>query len=163
IKLFGRFKRNRLAVVSAWLLIAVALFVLIYPMFSPYQPQQLSEAQFQPPSAAHWLGTDVHGRDLLARLCYGAKISLMVGVVGATVCLVIGVLWGAVAGWAGGRLDGLMMRTVDILYSMPSIILAIILMTTLEPFLKKLLGGLGPAQATTGARLIVLFIALGAV
>jgi ABC-type dipeptide/oligopeptide/nickel transport system permease subunit len=101
------------------------------------QPDQLSDDQFQSPSPKHWFGTDVHGRDLLSRVLYGAQISLLVGAVGAGVSLVIGVLWGALAGYAGGRTDSIMMRVVDVLYSLPSIILAIVLMSTLEPVLKN--------------------------
>src|SRR5689334_21795363 len=78
-----RFRKNRPAISSLWFLLLVGLFILIYPIFSPFQPEQLSDAQFRPPNQQHWLGTDVHGRDLLIRLCYGAQISLMVGVFGA--------------------------------------------------------------------------------
>lgn len=158
-----RFCKNRVAVISAWFLAAVIVFVLVYPFVSHYKPDQLSDAQFQPPSSQHWFGTDVHGRDLLVRICDGAKISLMVGIVGAGVSLVIGVLWGAIAGYAGGRTDSAMMRTVDVLYSMPSIIFAIVMMATMEPFLKRLLGELHLPNGTGIARLILLFAALGAV
>ncbi len=158
-----RFCRNRLAVLSAWFLLAVIAFVLIFPLVSRHRPDQLSDAQFQPPTAQHWLGTDVHGRDLLVRLCCGAQVSLLVGLVGAVVSLVIGVLWGAVAGYQGGRLDGAMMRFVDILYSMPSVILAIVLMSTLEPVLKLWLGHAGFSEAGKAARLFVMFAALGSV
>src|SRR6266446_1182403 len=99
-----RFRNNRPAVIGLWFLLLVGLFVLIYPLFSPFRPEQLSDAQFQPPNRQHWLGTDVHGRDLLVRLCHGAQISLMVGLFGASVCLIIGVLWGSLAGYVGGRL-----------------------------------------------------------
>src|SRR6202040_2539072 len=130
---------------------------------SRYQPDQLSEAQFQPPSARHWLGTDVHGRDLLSRALYGAQISLLVGIVGAAVSLVIGVLWGAIAGYAGGRVDSVMMRFVDILYSMPSIIFVIVLITTLEGVLKTWLTAIGSPGLGKSARLLFLFVGLGAV
>src|SRR5678816_680646 len=70
-----RFKRNRPAMIGVWFLALVLVFVLIYPLLSPYRAEQLSDDQFQPPGARHWLGTDVHGRDLLVRLCYGAQIS----------------------------------------------------------------------------------------
>ncbi len=158
-----RFRKNRPAVVGLWFLLLVGLFILIYPLFSPFRPEQLSDAQFQPPNGHHWLGTDVHGRDLLVRLCYGAQISLMVGAFGASVCLLIGVLWGALAGYVGGRLDGSLMRVVDILYSMPSIILAVVFMAVLEPVIKNWLAAVHVPNIATTARVLVLFVALGAV
>src|SRR5262245_18016964 len=97
-----RFRNHRFATISAVLLLALLAFVVVYPIASAYRPDQLSDAQFQPPTAQHWLGTDVHGRDLLVRLCHFAQVSLLVGAVGAIVSLVIGVSWGAVAGFAGG-------------------------------------------------------------
>jgi len=158
-----RFRSHRPAVVSAWFLLGVVLFVFIFPLFSHYKPDDLSNAQFAPPSADHWLGTDVHGRDALVRLCHGAQISLLVGGVGALICLVIGVVWGAVAGLAGGRMDGLMMRMVDVLYCVPSVILAIVFMAVLEPLVRKWLEALHFPDVPTLARLLVLFLALGAV
>jgi peptide/nickel transport system permease protein/oligopeptide transport system permease protein len=128
-----------------------------------YDPDQLSDQQFEPPGGRHWFGTDVHGRDLLSRVLSGAQISLLVGLVGAGVSLVLGVLWGAVAGYAGGRLDSLMMRFVDILYSLPSIIFVIVLITTLEGVLKKWLGGLAAPGLDRTVRLLFLFVGLGAV
>ena len=158
-----RFCRNRLAVISAWFLLTVVAFAIIFPLVSRYRPDQLSDAQFQPPTAQHWLGTDIHGRDLLVRLYCGAQVSLLVGLVGAGVSLIIGVLWGAVAGYNGGRLDGAMMRFVDVLYSMPSVILAIVLMSTLEPVLKHWLVSVGFSEAGKASRLFVMFAALGSV
>ena len=158
-----RFKRNRLAIAAAWFLVVLAAFVLIYPLFSAYKPEALSDAQFQPPSAGHLLGTDAHGRDLLVRLCYGAQISFLVGIVGATVSLVIGVMWGVIAGYAGGRLDGAMMRFVDVLYSLPTIIFAMVLMSAVEPSLKTWLGHLHFENPGKFARLLLLFVGLGAV
>ena len=158
-----RFRKNRPAVFSLWFLLLVGLFVLVYPLFSPFRPEQLSDAQFQPPNGQHWLGTDVHGRDLLVRLCHGAQISLMVGLFGASVCLIIGVSWGALAGYVGGRLDGGMMRVVDILYSMPSIILAVVFMAVLEPMIKHWLAAVHVPNLAATARVLVLFVALGSV
>jgi peptide/nickel transport system permease protein/oligopeptide transport system permease protein len=160
---WSRFVRNRSAVASVWFLVALIIFVLIYPLFSHYKPDALSEAQFQSPGAQHLLGTDAHGRDLLVRLCYGAQISFVVGIVGATVSLVIGVLWGAIAGYAGGRTDGAMMRFVDMLYSMPTIIFAMVLMSAVEPSLKAWFTKLGFENASMAARLSLLFFGLGAV
>ena len=102
-----------------------------------HDPDQLSDAQFLPPDAQHWFGTDVHGRDVFSRVLFGAQISLLVGVVGAVVSLVIGVLWGAIAGYVGGRVDSVLMRIVDVLYSLPSIIFVIVLLTTLGELLKQ--------------------------
>ncbi|MBI5773586.1 MAG: ABC transporter permease [Verrucomicrobia bacterium] len=158
-----RFRRNRVAVVSAWFLAAVVLLVLLWPLLSPYSPVAISEAQFQPPDTKHWFGADLHGRDLLSRVFYGARISLLVGVVGAGVSLVIGVLWGAVAGYLGGRWDSVMMRFVDVLYSLPSIVFVIVLLTTLNAFLAKAQGKFISADGAALLRFTGLFAGLGAV
>jgi len=160
---WGRFRNHRPAVWSAWFLFAVVLLIFAVPWLSYYKPEQLSDSQFAAPSRQHWLGTDVHGRDLLVRLCYGAQISLLVGCVGAGVCLVIGVVWGALAGFAGGRVDDFMMRVVDVLYCVPSVILAIVLMAVLEPLVRTWLEKLHFPDVPVLARLLVLFLALGAV
>src|SRR5438309_11351524 len=89
-----RFTRNRPAVVSLVFVSVLALLVLISPWITPYKPDAVSDAQFQPPSSQHWFGTDVHGRDQLARTLTGARISLLVGGVRAGVRWVLGVLWG---------------------------------------------------------------------
>jgi peptide/nickel transport system permease protein/oligopeptide transport system permease protein len=128
-----------------------------------HDPNRVSDDQFQPPGARYWFGTDVHGRDLFSRVLYGARWSLLVGLVGAGVSLVIGVSWGAVAGYVGGRLDNWMMRVVDVLYSLPSIIFVIVLITTLEGLLKQALEALGAAALARQARLLFLFVGLGAV
>src|ERR1035437_2749334 len=123
-----RFKKNRAAVLSAWYLAAVVFVIVAWPIalkFSgdtfakAHKPDEISDAQFMPPSAQHWFGTDVHGRDVFSRVLFGAQISLLVGIVGAGVSLVIGVSWGAIAGYVGGRVDSFMMRIVDVLYSLP--------------------------------------------
>src|ERR1041385_7701863 len=170
-----RFRRNRPASIRAWILALILLIVLVWPIalkvasftgpaglaFSQkHQPDKLSDDQFQPPSPSHWFGTDVHGRDLLSRVLFGAQISLLVGVVGAAVSLIIGVLWGAIAGYAGGRLDSLMMRFVDILYALPSIIFVIVLITTLEAAVKTIVGS---SPLGISLRLLFLFVGLGAV
>jgi peptide/nickel transport system permease protein/oligopeptide transport system permease protein len=167
-----RFKRNRPAIVSAWFLVFLLLAVMVWPIILKisggsfaqfHNPDQLSDAQFSPPSAQYWFGTDLHGRDLFSRVLFGAQISLLVGVVGALVSLVIGVLWGAVAGYIGGRVDAILMRIVDVLYSLPSIIFVIVLITTLGSLLKQS-HLVQNSPALEGAlRVMLLFVGLGAV
>ena len=158
-----RFKRNRPAAVGGLLVAALLLLVLVWPWIAPYKPDAVAEAQFRPPSLNHWFGTDVHGRDLLTRVFFGARISLLVGLVGAGVSLVIGVFWGAVAGYVGGRWDNAMMRFVDVLYSLPSIIFVIVLITTLNGLLGKLQGQGLSADGIRLVQLLGLFVGLGAV
>src|SRR5688500_11639862 len=112
-KAWRRFWRNRMAAISVFLLGLIVAAVVFWPALrSPAwrahlpeamtrAPNQLSASQYSPPSAQHWFGTDLHGRDLLSRAFYGARISLLVGAVGAAVSLVIGVLWGSIAGYLG--------------------------------------------------------------
>ncbi|HZF01676.1 MAG TPA: ABC transporter permease [Methylomirabilota bacterium] len=169
---FRRFKRHRAAILSAWFLAFLLVIVLAWPLILKivgthfaqlHNPDQLSDAQFAPPSSQHWFGTDVHGRDLFSRVLYGAQISLLVGVVGTLVSLVIGVLWGAIAGYAGGRTDAILMRIVDVLYSLPTIIFVIVLLTTLGEIIKQShLVQNSPALANS-LRVILLFVGLGAV
>jgi peptide/nickel transport system permease protein/oligopeptide transport system permease protein len=142
------------------LLLGAAVFG---PILSPYGVGELSENRLVPPSAEHWLGTDLHGRDLLTRLMYGARISLLVGFVGASISLLLGVAYGLVAGYAGGRTDNLMMRVVDVLYALPRIVLVIVLISLFDLKLKALLDGTALAPFATHARLLLLFVGLGLV
>lgn len=167
-----RFKRNRAAVLSAWYLAALLVIIVAWPFtlkisggnFAKlHDPDQVTDAQFMPPDGQHWFGTDVHGRDLFSRSLYGAQVSLLVGVVGAGVSLVIGVLWGAVAGYAGGRVDSTLMRIVDVLYSLPSIIFVIVLITTLGEMIKQTHFVQSSPALANELRVILLFTGLGAV
>lgn len=158
-----RFKRNRSAFLSAIFLLISLVFLLIWPAFAAFTQDAVSDEQLRPPGAPYWFGTDVHGRDLLSRVVYGARISLSIGILGAMVSLVIGVLWGAIAGYLGGRVDDLMMRTVDVLYSLPSIVFVIVFMTTLEGWLKEGLQGRFSVDVAPTVRILFLFIGLGAV
>jgi len=167
-----RFKRNRPAVLSAWLLAALLLAIITWPLLLKtaggnfaqiHNPNQLSDGQFLPPGTQHWFGTDVHGRDVFSRVLFGAQVSLLVGVVGTLVSLVIGVLWGAIAGYAGARVDGFLMRIVDVLYSLPSIIFVIVLITTFGELMKhSQLVEHSPALAKQ-IRVLLLFVGLGAI
>ena len=173
-----RFRANRPAILSAWVLGALLLVIALWPVClklaswsgpqgaafaQTHDPDRLSDAQFTPPSTQHWFGTDVHGRDVFSRVVYGAQISLLVGVVGAGVSLIIGVLWGAIAGYVGGRLDSAMMRFVDILYSLPTIIFVIVLLTTLGELLKQSQFVQHSPTLAKQLRVMLLFVGLGAV
>ncbi len=141
-----RLRKNRLALTGGVVLLVLTVLCLAGPYFFnvSYQDQDL-ELGASGPSLAHWLGTDTLGRDLLVRMLYGGRISLGVGLSATLVALTIGVFYGAVAGYAGGKLDAVMMRFVDILYALPFTIFVILLMVIF------------------GRNIILLFIAIGAV
>jgi oligopeptide transport system permease protein len=127
-----RLRGNRAARTALALLAVIALAALSAPAFSPWSYDSLDWQHLaQPPgtATAHWLGTDRLGRDLLVRTLYGVRLSLVLALLASAVSLLIGVLWGAVAGLAGGRTDGAMMRFVDVLYSLPYLFVVIILTT----------------------------------
>ncbi len=141
-----RLKKNRLALFGLGVLVLFVVSALLTPWIAPYAyDAQNLDLGATPPSAQHWLGTDIFGRDLLTQIMYGGRISLAVGFVATAVALVIGVTWGAVAGYIGGRVDAVMMRIVDILYALPFMIFIVLLMVVF------------------GRNLLLLFLAIGAV
>lgn len=141
----------------------MVLLMLLLPGILGVRPDALSESQFAGPSWAHWLGRDANGRDLLARVCDGARVSLVVGLAGSLVSLVIGVSWGMVSGYLGGRWDGVMMRVVDILYSMPSILFVIVLVTVLQEPVEGFLESVGGRRGGEMASILFLVVGLGGV
>jgi oligopeptide transport system permease protein len=127
----------------------------VAPWLTPYgYEQQNLELGASPPSFDHWLGTDTLGRDLFTRLLYGGRTSFLVGICATAVSLLIGVPYGAVSGYAGGRVDSVMMRIVDILYTMPFTILVIILMVVFGRNILLLFGAIGAIQWLVMARII---------
>jgi len=150
-----RLRRNRPAVAGGCFLAALAALALLAPVLAPapYDRVDLPEA-LSPPSADHWLGTDSLGRDLLSRLLYGAQVSLAVGVVATFVSLVIGVSYGAAAGYVGGRVDNVMMRFVDILYGLPFMFLVILIVMVAGRSMLNLFIALGAVQWLTTARIV---------
>ena len=124
----GRLLKNKAAMVGAIILFLLIGCAILAPVIAPYSYSfQNLDLGASPPSSEHLLGTDILGRDLLSRILYGARISLLVGFVATGVALVIGVSWGIVAGYFGGRVDQIMMRIVDVLYGLPFIIFIILL------------------------------------
>ncbi|BDG33180.1 ABC transporter permease [Parageobacillus thermoglucosidasius] len=127
-----RFRKNKLAVFGLILLILLVIMAIFGPYMTKYDyaTNDLMNTN-QPPSSEHWFGTDELGRDIFARTWYGARISLFIGLAAALIDLVIGVLWGGIAGYRGGKTDEIMMRIADILYGVPYLLLVIILMVIL--------------------------------
>jgi oligopeptide transport system permease protein len=162
----ARLFRNKAAVTGMVLLSIVALLAIFAPFLSPYafSDVDFNSVSCAPPwwtgrarcyaGGAHWFGTDPLGRDLFVRTLLGARVSLAVGIVATMVSLAIGVLYGAVAGFAGGRVDSLMMRVVDILYSLPFIFFVIILMVTFNQNFILLFVAIGAVSWLTMARIV---------
>lgn len=141
-----RLRQNKLAMIGMVYLIFMVIICLLTPWIAPYgYEEQNLRLGAVPPNAEHWLGTDTFGRDMLTRILYGGRLSLLVGFIATAVALVIGVTYGAIAGYAGGKTDNVMMRLVDIFYALPYMIFIILLMVVF------------------GRNLLLLFLAIGAV
>ncbi len=141
-------RRNRLAMAAAVFLGLLTALVIVGPWLSPYTHEATDwNSMSAPPSFgnAHWFGTDALGRDLFVRTLYGGRISLLVGAAATLVSLVIGIAYGAIAGYAGGRVDQVMMRIVDLLYGLPFMFLVILLMVLF------------------GRNILLIFVAIGAI
>jgi oligopeptide transport system permease protein len=141
-----KLRKNKLALLGGAVLLFMIVIALLTPWIAPYSYEaQNLDLGASSPSAAHWLGTDIFGRDLLTQVMYGGRISLAVGFIATAVALLIGVTWGAIAGYVGGRVDAIMMRLVDILYALPFMIFIVLLMVVF------------------GRNILLLFLAIGAV
>jgi oligopeptide transport system permease protein len=150
-----RLRKNKLAVFGMGALAIISILCVVGPWVSAYgyEQQDLSNT-FSPPDAKHWLGTDQLGRDLLVRLLSGGRVSLGVGLAATFVALSIGVVYGAVAGFFGGKLDAFMMRTVDIMYSLPFPIFVILLMVFFGRNIVLLFVAIGAVEWLTMARIV---------
>lgn len=141
-----RFMRNKAAMVSLFILFVMTLAVIFLPMIASYAYDDTDwYAMHAAPSAEHWFGTDSLGRDLYVRTLIGGRISLMVGVLGAFVAVLIGTLYGAASGFIGGKVDRIMMRILEILYAVPFMFLVIVLVTFF------------------GRNIVLIFVAIGAI
>ncbi len=150
-----RLQKNRLAVAGGAVLLFLGLACALGPLFGrySYEEQDLT-ITFQAPNSAHWCGTDQFGRDLLVRMLVGGRISIMVGMIATFVALVIGVTWGAVAGFFGGKTDTVMMRLVDIMYALPFTIFVILLMVFFGRNIFLLFFAIGAVEWLTMARIV---------
>lgn len=134
-------RRNRAAIIALWFLAGLSIVAIVVPMLLPAALKATSSESFVAPSGAHLLGTDVNGQDMLYRLLSGARVSLGVGLVGALISLGIGTLYGMISGYAGGRIDGVMMRTIEVLQSVPRILFIMILIAALDEYVKEWIDG----------------------
>jgi len=151
----GRMLKNRLMLACGGVLGLIILASLLAPWIAPYSYEEIDLALgASPPSRTHWFGTDTLGRDLFSRCLYGGQISIAVGFVGTLVSLLIGVLYGSLAGYWGGRADELMMRFVDFLYSLPYLFLVIILLVFFSNSIVMLFVALGLVQWLTMSRIV---------
>jgi len=153
----ARFKRNHAAMGSIYVLIVIGLASVLIPMFWPHAIEDASwEAILAPPSfeGFHWFGTDANGRDLFVRVFYGGRVSLTIGLLTTAVALLIGVTYGAIAGFIGGRTDGFMMRMVDILYSLPLLFFIIILVTIFGRNIYLVFVAIGAVEWLTMSRIV---------
>ncbi|MCE0497352.1 MAG: ABC transporter permease [Methylacidiphilales bacterium] len=156
---FYRVVRNDLfLIVCAVFLLMVIVLTIFGPLISHYRYDEISNASLQQPSWTHWFGTDVNGRDLLTRTFFGARVSLTVAAFGALISLTVGVSYGMVSGYAGGRVDNFMMRLVEIIYSLPTLVLVIVIVTTLDNPVASLLHRLGMEESYSRLVLIIVFL-----
>jgi oligopeptide transport system permease protein len=171
MKTLGQFftviRRDRLLVLCALFISAVALLAtadFTLPFFgyqlTGYSYDAISNDSLTGPSWQHWFGTDVLGHDLLSRTLFGAQISLFVAAVATLMSLFIGVTYGMISGYAGGRIDNLMMRLVEIVYSLPTLVLVIVVVTTLDDSAANLLRSMGLTWLSPRLVLIIAFLGL---
>ncbi|WP_282937494.1 ABC transporter permease [Paenibacillus sp. RC67] len=150
-----RLLRNKLAMLGLIIIVMVALLAIFGPLLTDhnYSKQSLLDAN-QKPTAEHWFGTDELGRDVYARILYGARISLFIGLMAALIDLIIGMVYGGIAGYLGGRVDNVMMRFVDLLYGVPYLLIVILLMVVMGPGLLTIIVALSATGWTGMARIV---------
>jgi oligopeptide transport system permease protein len=156
-----KLRKNPAAIVSAIVLACMALGAILGPLLAPIGAGEVTRNSFLPPSSQHLFGTDLNGRDLLYRVLLGARISLLVGVIGASISFIVGILYGMVAGYLGGRIDSVMMRFVDVLYSIPRLIFLLVLISALDPLLRRQMEIQGLQEFIGYSKIILLIVSLG--
>lgn len=157
VEVWRRLKKNKMALLGLGILVILVLTAIFADQIANYDTvvikQNLRE-KLQPPSAAHWLGTDEFGRDIFARIVHGARVSLIVGIVAVSISIVGGGILGAIAGYYGGRLDNVIMRLMDIFLAVPSILLAIAIVSALGPSLLNLMIAVSISSIPRYARIV---------
>ena len=150
-----RLKRDKGAMFGLGFILLLVTVAIIGPMLSSfsYEDQNFLQANLGP-SAEHWFGTDSLGRDLFIRVLYGARISLAIGIVASLINLVIGVIYGGISGYVGGRTDRIMMNIVDVLYSVPTLLYVILLMVAFKPGLMNIFIAFGLSYWLQMARIV---------
>ena len=161
LEFFKQFKKNRSAMVGLFIAIILVTFAIFAPLIAPFAPdaQDLTNRLIPPSwgdggSIAHLLGTDDFGRDLFSRIVYGARISIMVGTISVGISLFFGLVMGVFAGYYGGKVDLVIMRIVDIMLSVPAILLAIVIVAILGPSLYNAMIAIGIVGVPTYARIV---------
>lgn len=150
----GLLLRNPSAVLGGAVILLMALMAVLAPWIAPYDPVSISlRERLAAPSALHWFGTDEMGRDLLSRVMYGARVSLIIGLVVIGIAGGLGTVIGATAGYLGGRLDNLIMRVMDVILSFPSLVLAMALAAALGPSLRNAILAVAFVQIPKFARM----------
>jgi ABC-type dipeptide/oligopeptide/nickel transport systems, permease components len=150
-----RLKSNKVAMVSLIVIIFLVLLSILGPMLSKFDYRSMDQnASSVGPNSIHWFGTDQHGRDLFVRTLYGARISLLVGIVSAFINFIIGILYGGISGYYGGWVDNIMMRIVDVLYAIPTVLYVILLMVVLGSGLGNIFIALGISYWLGMARMV---------
>ena len=152
-----RLKENKLAMCGVWVIALLTLMAIVGPLLNgfTYAEQNLA-LKNQPPNAKYWFGTDTLGRDLFTRIWYGARISLFIGIAAAIIDLIIGAIWGGIAGYYGGKVDEVMMRFCDILNGLPYLLVVVLLMVVMGPGLLTIIvamtitGWIGMARIVRG-------------
>lgn len=148
-------KKNKAALFGLFVIIVLIIIAIIGPFITPYNPNDQVMADVnQTPSAAHWFGTDNLGRDIFSRVIVGTRVSLLVGVAAVAFSLIIGTVLGSIAGYFGGKLDAVIMRVMDMMLSIPSILLAITLMAALGKGIDKAIIAIGVVSIPEYARII---------
>lgn len=150
-----RFRRNPVAVVAAVYLILIHILAFLAPIIAPYSPEQIDlGSTFAGPSPSHWLGTDENGRDVFARLLYGGRVSLIVGIVSVVVSTLVGTVLGGISGYAGGWIDSVVMRVTDAFLAIPTFFLLLTILTLFGTTLTNIVLIIGLTSWMNVARIV---------